>query len=87
MNIDAFINNTVQAHNRTCSDFIISKTCRPGCESYFLYLKNYDIWGIEEWFLYKFIYDKLSQDEIFPKVLMREIGGKTKIGIAFDVKS
>ena len=87
MNIDAFIKDTVQAHNRTCSDFIISKTCLPGRSSYFLYLKAFDIWGIEEWFLYKFIYDRLSQDEIFPKVLMREIDGKTKIGIAFEVRT
>lgn len=87
MNIDAFINNTVQAHNRTCCDIIISKTCIPGWESYFLYLKDYDIWSIEEWFLYKFIYDRLSQDEIYPYVLIRVIGGKNKIGIAFEVKS
>ena len=87
MNIDAFINDTVAAHNRTCCDIIVSKTFLGSWAWYFLYLKDYDIWGIEEWSLYKFIYDRLSQEQIFPNVLMRVIDGKTKIGIAFEVRS
>lgn len=87
MNIDKFINAAVEAHNSNCCDIIISKTYLGSWAWYFLYMKDYDIWGIEEWSMYKFIYDRLSQDQIFPSVLMREIGGKPKIGIAFEVKS
>lgn len=86
MNIDAFINDTVAAHNRTCCDIIISKSYLGAFSWYFLYLKDYNVWGIDEWILFKLIYDKLSQDRIYPSVLIREINGKNKIGIAFEVK-
>ena len=87
MNIDAFINDTVAAHNRTCCDIIISKTYLGSWAYYFLYLKDHDLWGIEELSLYKFMYDRLSLEQIFPNILMREICGKPKIGIAFEVRS
>lgn len=86
MNIDAFINETVKGHNRINPDIIIAKSCIAGRLWYFLYLEGYDIWGIEEVTLYEYLWDKLSQERISPCIQLREIGGKPKIGIAFEVK-
>lgn len=85
MHIDAFINDTVRAHNRTNPDIIISKSVIAGRSWYFLYLEGYDIWGIEESFLYRFLYERLSQERIYPTLQLREIKGVKRIGIAFEV--
>ena len=87
MNIDAFINETVKAHNRSNPDIIISKSCIAGRSWYFLYARDSNIWSMEEVFLYKFLYERLSQERICPSLQLREIFGKQKIGIAFEVKS
>ena len=86
MNIDAFINETVKGHNLNNPDIIIAKSCIAGRSRYFLYLEGYDIWGIEEVILYEFLWDKLSHELISPSIQLREIEGKPRIGIAFDVK-
>lgn len=85
MKIDAFINDTVRAHNRTHPDIIISKSCISGRTSYFLYLEDYDIWGIEELFLYRYLYERLSQERIYPIIQLSMIEGVQKIGIAIEV--
>lgn len=86
MNIDAFINSTVKAHNCSNPDIVITKSCSSGFEFYFLYMKDYNIWGWEEIYLYRFICEMLSQDRIYPQILLREVNGEQKIGIAFIVK-
>lgn len=86
MNIDAFINSAVIAHNCSHPDIVVSKSYILGFAWYFLYLKDFNIWGSEEIFLYRFIYERLSQDRIYPQLLLREVDGEQKIGIAFEVK-
>lgn len=86
MNIDAFINDTVKAHNRYHSEIVIAKSCKAGYTRYFLYQRDHDIWSWEDVFLYKYLYEKLSQDGICPALQLREIDGQSKIGIAFEVK-
>ncbi len=86
MSIDAFINETVKAHNRGHLDIVIAKSCIAGYAWYYLYQRDYDIWSWEDVFLYKFLYERLSQDSIYPTLQLREIDGKSKIGIAFEVK-
>ena len=85
MIIDAFINDTVKAHNRCHPNIIIYKECIAGRPWYFLYLEDYDIWGIEESFLYRFLYERLSQERIYPNLQLREIEGVQKIGIVIDL--
>lgn len=86
MNIDAFINETIKAHNRWHVDIVIDKSCIAGYAWYFLYQRGHDIWAWEDVFLYKYLYERLSQVCIYPTLQLREIDGKQKIGIAFEVK-
>lgn len=85
MHIDAFINDTVRALSRSHPGIIISKSCIAGRSWYFLYLEGYDIWGLEESFLYRLLYERLSQKRIYPTLQGREINGVQKVGIAFEV--
>lgn len=86
MNIDAFINDTVKAHNRSHPDIIISKSWIAGRSWYFLYAKDSNIWSIEELCLFRSLYESLSPEGICPSLLLRDIDGKPKIGIAFEIK-
>lgn len=86
MNIEAFINETVKGHNRSHPEIIIAKSYHAGWTWYFLYQGDTNIWGIEDVILYEFLWDKLSQERIYPCLQLREIVGKQKIGIAFEVK-
>ena len=86
MNIDAFINETVKAHNRLNVDIVIDKSYRAGYAWYFLYQRDYDIWSWEDIYLYKYLNERLSQERVYPTLRLREIDGKSKIGIAFEVK-
>lgn len=87
MDIDAFINDAVKAHNRSNPAIIIWTSCIAGRSWYFLYARDSNIWSMEEVFLYKFLYERLSQERIYPSLQLRVIFGKPKIGIAFEVKS
>lgn len=87
MLIDALINDAVRAYNRNHPAIIISKSYIARRSWYFLYLEGYDIWGIEESFLYKFLYERLSKERIYPTLQSREIKGVRRIGIAFEVKT
>lgn len=85
MNIEAFIDATVCAHNRSHPGIIISKSWIAGRAWYFLYAKDSNIWSIRELFLFRSLYEKLSPEGIFPCLLLREIDGEPKIGIAIEV--
>ena len=87
MNIDKLLNDAVMGHNLTNPDIIIRKSQCDALIWYFLYCKDSNIWDTEECRLYMYLFEKLSQERIFPFICLRKIDGEDKIGIFIDVNT
>lgn len=81
MNVDKLLNDAVRLHNLTNPDIIIHKTQCDTLTFYFLYCEEGNIWNSEECRLFLYLYDKLSQDRIYPFIALKKICGVDKIGI------
>lgn len=84
MNVDKLLNDAVRLHNLTNPDIIIRKTQCDSLTFYFLYCQDGNIWYSEECKLFLYLYDKLSQDRIYPFIALSKICGEDKIGIYID---
>lgn len=84
MNVDKLLNDAVRLHNLTNPDFIIHKTLCDSLTFYFLFCKDGNIWNSDECTLFLYLYDKLSQDRIYPFIALQKINGEDKIGIFID---
>lgn len=84
MNVEKLISDAVKGHNLTNPDFIIQKTLCDTLTFYFLFCKDGNIWNSDECRLFLYLYDKLSQDGIYPFICLRKIAGEDKIGIFID---
>lgn len=84
MNVVKLLNDAVRVHNLTNPDIIIHKTLCDTLTFYFLYCKDSNIWDSEECRLFLYLYDKLSQDRIYPFIALQKIDGEDKIGIFID---
>lgn len=84
MNVDQIINDAVRGHNRTNPDFIIRRSRIDNLTFYFLYCGESNIWNSNECRLFLYLYDKLSQDRIYPFIALNKINGEDKIGIFID---
>lgn len=84
MNVDKLLNDAVRLHNLTNPDIIIRKTHCDSLTFYFLYCQDGNIWYSEECKLFLYLYDKLSQDRIYPFIALSKICGEDKIGIYID---
>lgn len=87
MNIDKLLNDAVKVHNLTNPDIIIRKSQCDTLSWYFLYCKDSNIWDTEECRLYMYLFEKLSQERIFPFICLRKVDGEDKIGIFIDVNT
>lgn len=84
MNVNKLLNYAVRVHNLTNPDFIIQKTQIDALTFYFLYCEDGNIWNSDECRLFLYLYDKLSQDSIYPFIALQKIDGEDKIGIFID---
>lgn len=84
MNVEKLLSDAVRVHNLTSPDFIIRKTQCDTLTFYFLFCQNGNIWNSDECRLFLYLYDKLSEDRIYPFIALREIDGEDKIGIFID---
>lgn len=87
MNIDKLLNDAVMGRNLTRPDIIIRKSQCDALTWYFLYCKDSNIWDPKECRLYLYLYDKLSQERIFPFICLRKVDGVDRIGIFIDVNT
>lgn len=87
MNIDKLLNDAVKVHNLTNPGIIIRKSQCDTLSWYFLYCKDSNIWDTEECRLYMYLFEKLSQERIFPFICLRKVDGEDKIGIFIDVNT
>ena len=84
MNVDKIITDAVRERNRTNPDFIIRRSRIDTLTFYFLYCADGNIWSKNECRLFLYLYDKLSQDRIYPFIALNKINGEDKIGIFID---
>lgn len=87
MNLDEFLNNAVKLHNFTAQDMVIWSSQYDDITLYFLYCKDSNFWGVDECKLFLYLYDKLSQERIYPIICSWFVNGMDKIGIYIVVKS
>lgn len=84
MNVEKIITDAISYHNRTNPDIIIRKTQMDNLTFYFLYGKDGNIWNTDECRLFLYLYDKLSEDRIYPFISLSKVNGEDKIGIFID---
>lgn len=87
MNINKLLSNAVKLHNFTAQDMVIWSSQCEDITMYFIYCKDSNIWDKEECKLFLYLYDKLSQERIYPVIRSLVFNGMDKIGIYIVVKS
>lgn len=87
MDIDKLLNDAVKVHNLTNPDIIIHKYQIDNLTFYFLYCQDGNVWYSEECRLFLYLYDKLSQDRIYPCIAIKKIFGEDKLGIFIGANS
>ncbi len=87
MNIEKLLNDAVMGYNLTNPDIIIRISQCDTLTWYFLYRKDSNIWDMNECRLYIYLFEKLSQERIFPFICLRKVDGVDRIGIFIDVNT
>lgn len=87
MNVEKIIHDAISYHNLSNPDIIIHKTKIDNLAFYFLYCQDGNVWYSEECRLFLYLYDKLSQERIYPFICLQKVDGEDKIGIFIDVNS
>lgn len=84
MNVEKLLYDAVRGHNLANPAFIIHKIQCDSLTFYFLYCEDGNVWYSDECRLFLYLYDKLSQDRIYPYIAIKKICGEDKLGIFVD---